>query len=163
MPSEALNELAALDRRWQYFSVTPEQWTEIVSEVKLADEVPEEVQKQIELCKKLCLHSLFVYEFVTVAMERSFLAIETALKLKRRAMTGRNESLTLGPLLDWAVKEKILNGITQDMKEAIRDLRNRFSHPEKQMIDMPGSALSILQRNVAMINLIYERSSSNDA
>lgn len=155
MPNEVLSELTALDRRWQYFTVTPEQWSEIVSEIKLTDQVPEEIHKQIELCKKLCLHSLFVYEFVTIAMERSFLAIETALKLKRRDMTGRNENLTLGPLLDWAGKEKILNGITQDTKEAIRDLRNRFSHPEKQIIDMPGSAISMLQRNVAMINSMF--------
>lgn len=157
MPSETLNELTTLDRRWQYFNVSPEVWSQIVSEIKLTDEVPEEIHKQIEICKKLCLHSLFVYEFVTVAMERSFLAIETALKLKHRAVTGKNEKCTLGPLLDWAVKEKILNGITEDMKEALRDLRNRFAHPEKQIMDMPGPAVSMLQRNVAMINSIFEK------
>jgi len=48
-----------------------------------------------------------------------------------------------------------LTEVSQDIKDAIQDLRNMFAHPQKQMIDMPGSAVSMFQRNVRMINSIF--------
>ncbi len=150
-------ELTRFDPRWQYFDISPKEWFAIVADIKLTAAVPKEVANQIEVCKKLCVYGLFVYEFLTVAIERSFPAIETALKLRYRAATGKgSDHLTLGPLLDWALSANILGGISSDMKEAIRNLRNMCAHPKNQNIDMPGSVITMLQRNVILINSIFE-------
>lgn len=84
MEDQNLNELIKPDIRCNAFHITPHKLSERLEEIKLNDSLPEEVSNQLKICKKLCLYSYFVYEFATVGLELSFLAIETALKERLR-------------------------------------------------------------------------------
>jgi len=84
MEDQKLNELIKPDVRCSAFHITPQRLSERLEEIELSDTLPEEVSNQLKICKKLCVYSYFVYEFATVGFERSFLAIETALKERLR-------------------------------------------------------------------------------
>ncbi len=84
MEDQTLNELIKPDTRCSAFHITPQRLTERLEEIKLNENLPEEISNQLKICKKLCLYSYFVYEFATAGLELSFLAIETALKERLR-------------------------------------------------------------------------------
>ena len=84
MEDQILNELIKPDSRCSAFHITPQRLSERLEEIKLNDNLPEEVSNQLKVCKKICLYSYFVYEFATIAQGLSFLAIETALKERLR-------------------------------------------------------------------------------
>jgi hypothetical protein len=84
MEDPIFNELLKPDTRCKYFNITPQTLSEKLEEIKLNENLPKEVLSQLKVCKKLCLYSYFVYEFATVGLSLSFLAIETALKERLR-------------------------------------------------------------------------------
>jgi len=80
MEDQILNELIKPDSRCSAFNITLQKLSERLKELKLNKNVPKEISNQIEICKKLCLYSYFVYEFTAVAQQLSYFAIETAFK-----------------------------------------------------------------------------------
>lgn len=157
MNEKILSEITIPDRRWQYFNANLQDLKQSINEIRLADSVPDDIRIQINICKKLCLYSYFVYEFATVAMERSFMIIESALKLKykKEDKDKIKGHISFKKLIDWAIKEKILNEKFPGMGNAIRNLRNSFAHPEWQQIDTPFNAIWHIGENVRIINSIF--------
>jgi hypothetical protein len=84
MEDQVFNELIRADSRCSAFHIDPQGLSERLEEIKLSNNLPKEVSNQIQVCKKLCLYTYFVYEFATIAQGLSFLAIETALKERLR-------------------------------------------------------------------------------
>jgi hypothetical protein len=72
------------DSRNLAFNVSEKSLSERISKIALHSSVPKEVASQIEIYKKLCLHSFYVYEFASLAEHLSFMVIETALKERLR-------------------------------------------------------------------------------
>ncbi|MBU1863910.1 MAG: hypothetical protein KKH94_09630 [Candidatus Omnitrophica bacterium] len=158
-----LGDLIAPDTRWQYFDFTLQNLKQSVDTIELSANVPEGVRSQIDICKKLFLYSYFVYEFATIAMERSFMAIESALKLKYK-IDGEGEikgTITLKRLLDWAVDNQKIEERFPGMKDTIRHLRNSFAHPERQNINTPFDAIWCFSENVKVINSLFDVSQSS--
>ncbi len=145
------------DQRCLIMGIDSEKLVETINGISLNDNVPEPIHEQIEVCKKLCVQSYFVYEFATVAMERSFMIIESALKAKYAQLGNRvNRYTTLGPLMDWAIKEKIITDVPSEILKAVKKMRNIFAHPIQQSIDTPSSAINMLKKNVELINSIFK-------
>ena len=75
--------------------------------------------------RQLFVHGYYVYEFVTVVVAWSLLAVETAL----RARLPAGESATFKAMLKRAESEKVLTPEMADRLDAGRQIRNSFSHP----------------------------------
>ncbi|KPK42900.1 MAG: hypothetical protein AMJ78_00630 [Omnitrophica WOR_2 bacterium SM23_29] len=84
MKGQILSELIKPDTRNSAFHITPQRLYKRLEEIRLNDNVPEEISGQIKICKKLCLYSYLVYEFATVGAQLSYFALETALKERLR-------------------------------------------------------------------------------
>lgn len=67
------------DVRSEMLMITPDKLRREIEEIKLNDKVPEFIRQRFEVIKKLILHSYYVYEFLDVAFDYSFLSIEGAL------------------------------------------------------------------------------------
>ncbi len=93
MDIHTLEQLTTVDERLKLFT-PPEDYTEgqsfpevavrvnqePIASADLAPDVPEAVREYFELCKKLHIHGCFVYEFFTLAADRTLFALELALK-----------------------------------------------------------------------------------
>lgn len=97
------------DPRWKSFGhitprgielITLEQYAKPIQEIRLNDEVPENVLTHFETAKNLALFAWYVYRFVPVAELHAFISIEFALREK----TG-NKKAPLKNLLQHSIDE----------------------------------------------------------
>lgn len=109
----------------------------------LNETVPEKVRKQFDLALNLYVYHWFVYDFVTLAEQQAYAAVEAALRYRYREDLGDpNAKGTLKKLLDHAISKGWLNSLEYEFPmpgtptgkystiEMIRMLRNTLAHGE---------------------------------
>lgn len=80
-----LNEIFTPDPRASAFpGITLERHYERLSQVVLADAVPEDIRNYFETVKNICLYGRFVYAFYAVAEMLTFPLLELALRVRLR-------------------------------------------------------------------------------
>lgn len=101
---------------------------------------PFEIQRKLEVIQKLIIHSYYEYDFIDVALDQTFHALEMGLHLKYQSLYPNKSALkNLKPYLDWAVREGI---ILPNQSKTINELRNHLAHPKKEsIIGMAGIVL----------------------
>lgn len=108
------SEITSPDRRNTYFvnvnSDTGEMWDfdikdiyNTVSEIRLKDEVPEDVRSQFNIAKNLAVYSWFSYPFHQIAEMKAYSTLESALKIRFN-----KKRWGLGKLLDKAIDMKLV-------------------------------------------------------
>src|SRR6267378_439361 len=120
-----LNEVLLPDPRFEFFAVQsgnssrPFELADMHGRLnlsKLDAIVPEVVRHQFETAKNLVLYSWLVFEFHTIGELQAYASLELALRTRfpeakqKRRRKGREimEPLSLGPLLQMAVKEGVI-------------------------------------------------------
>ena len=112
-----------------------------IEKFTLNDAVPENVRQQFDLALNLYLYHWLVYDFVTLAEQQAYAAMEAALRHRYREETGEvTAKPTLKKLLDHAIANCWLNGLEYEFPmpgtpagkfsilEMIRMLRNNLAH-----------------------------------
>jgi len=112
-----------------------------IEKFTLNEGVPVKVQSQFDLALNLYLYHWFVYDFVTLAEQQAYAALEAALRHRYREETGdQNAKPMLKKLLDHAIAKGWLNGPEYEFPmpgtpsgkfsilEMIRMLRNNLAH-----------------------------------
>jgi len=146
------DQFTAADPRWENHVVFNQATSQMhftnvndlyeqIEKFSLNERVPENVRKQFDLALNLYLYHWFVYDFVTLAEQQAYAAVEAALRHRYREETGDPTAKPmLKQLLDHAVAKGWLNGPkyefpvpgTSDGKfsilEMIRMLRNNLAH-----------------------------------
>ncbi len=84
MEKNLFDEITKVDSRCQAMGITLENLKTALSQIEFAPNLPTEIKEHSEICKKLYLYSYFVYEFATIAQQKTYLMIEAALKEKLR-------------------------------------------------------------------------------
>jgi hypothetical protein len=113
-PEEAL----APDEIQKYFSVvnlrtgesrpkTFEDHYAKISRITLHDGVPDNIQIHFEVSKNLLLYSWFVWRFISVSEMHVYASAEYA--LRERIGSAAGEKATLRPLLEYAVKHRLID------------------------------------------------------
>ena len=90
---------------------------------------PPGVEEILQTSRQLFVHGFFVYEFVTVAVAWSLLAVEAALRAKLPSRNSRFKSM-----LKRAESEALLTPEMASRLDAGRHIRNDFSHPTGQIV-----------------------------
>ena len=101
----------------------------VASEWPTTSTTPSGVAEILRTSRQLFVHGYFVYEFVTVAVAWSLLAVEAALRAK---LPGRNSRFK--SMLKRAASEALLTPEMASRLDAGRHLRNDFSHPTGQIV-----------------------------
>lgn len=143
---------------------------EQIAKFKLHDTVPEKVRAQFDLALNLYLYHWFVYDFVTLAEQQAYSAMEAALKYRYREDIGDpSAKATLAPLLDHALKKGWLNAAdfqipfpgtptgTISLLDIIRRLRNDLAHGDFHL--MQAGSYDSLEWCHDIINVLFPAAS----
>jgi hypothetical protein len=104
----------------------------IVPEIKLREEVSEDVVKAYGVIRSLLKHSYYEYEFVDVAVAKILQTFEMALKIRYKELTQSNwpKSKPLVALIDWFRDGFYFENNDKAYLDCIRSARNYYSHPK---------------------------------
>ena len=131
--------------------MTPDRFAAVTEQWVVTAGTPSEVANILNVARSLYCHGFFVYEFVTVAVQHSFVALEAALAHR----LGRPDD-DLGVLIKRAHRERLLRDDDFALLyEAARPLRNGFSHARDQEVWTPGMAAPVISRIFATITSLW--------
>jgi hypothetical protein len=137
-----------------------------ITQYTFSGSVPEKVRAQFDLALNLYLHHWYVYDFVTMAEQQAYAALETALRHRYRSETGDSQAKpALGNLLEYAIAHKWVNGPEFEFDapwhpkskfselEMMRMMRNNLAHGEFHL--MAGSSYSALETCHYIITALF--------
>jgi len=121
--------------------------------VSFREDVPDNVKKRLDVVRRLIRHSYFEYDFMDVAAERTLFTFEMALKDRLRDLGREPGRKPLVKLIDWGAEEYLFEH-GEEAAHAVRSLRNREAHPDRN--DRKGpAALHLTEQVVWMIDEMY--------
>lgn len=142
------------DPRWDNWTINSiEYFEKLSSRLGFHPGVSQEVTQRFEVVRKLLLHSFFVYDFLDVALERSLLTLELALKQRHFELTGFEKS-GLSKLIKWGAKEWLFED-DEEVIHCLRRIRNQIAHPNSYQL-LGHLSLDLIFRIVEIINDLYE-------
>lgn len=147
------------DSRWKSFGVKSLQefQDKILTQVKLKEQVPSDIKDSIYIVQKLLLQSYYEYEFIDIALTNAVFALERALKLKYKEITGedwkRRHSFEM--LIDWFFNRNYFESWNSDVPHQLRVIRNGKAHSEGKSLG-GLNYVSKVYKTIDLINDIYE-------
>jgi len=146
------------DRRWDRWSITSTQYFErLGSKIKFSPPVSDDITQRFEVVKKLLFYSFFVYDFLDVALERSLLTFELALRKRYFEITSSKPSKkksSLAKLIKWATEQELFEDDEQVI-HALKRIRNETAHPKSYQL-WGHLSIELILRTVEIINDLYE-------
>lgn len=133
--------IGGFDEAGQPMPVSVTLLNNVASEWPTTPTTPPGIAEILQTSRRLFVQGYYVYEFVTVAVAWSLLAVETALRARLQA----SESVTFNAMLKRAESQKILTPEMADRLDAGRQIRNSFSHPTGQIVWTLGMATGALK------------------
>lgn len=142
---------AGLDSTGQPVPMTPERFATATETWEVTEQTPPEVAGMLNVVRSLYCHGFFVYEFVTVAVQQAFTALEAALAHR----LGRTDD-SHGDLIKRARREGLIDDVAfEALDQGARRLRNGFSHARLQEVWTPGMAVPVIGSVFATIAALW--------
>ena len=120
-------------------------WALAILKPRLAETVPIRIQKLFEVARGSMLYGYFFYPLFTLAFEQLTRVAEAAVDHKCREMGRLKPREKFADKIEWLADASVIT--EKERWDAIRNLRNRASHPKDQTIFTPGMVLGFLVRN----------------
>lgn len=139
----------------QSIPLTSEDWLGHILKPKLLESVPADVQALFEVARGAMAYSYFFYPLFTLAAEQLFRVAEAAVAHKCKALGAPESRDTFKKRISWLVEEGVIPSSELNRWDAIRELRNIASHPERQSIFTPGQAIGRLEGIAVQINSLF--------
>lgn len=121
----------------------------------VSEAVPESVADLLRVSRELFVHAPFSYDFFTVSVAWSLLALEAALRHRLQATVRGG----LKDLIDRAERDGLVSSDDAERLHAGRQIRNRLSHPRAQVAVTPGLAEVFLETTHRAAVRLYAGSS----
>lgn len=154
-----ISQLTKKDEIWNGWGINSiESFNNIFSGIDFDPEISEDIIKRFEVVKKLLLYSYFVYEFLDVALERTLLTFEFALKNRYHELTGKkttDKHSSLFALIKWGAEQELFEE-DEKMIHSLRKLRNVTAHPNSFQL-YGHLAIDTILHTVDLINGLYEK------
>ena len=152
--------------------LTPDLWVEHNMQPQLGPNVPADIVSLFEVARGAMIYGWFFYPLITMAMEQCSRVLEAGVKAccvehgiptQRLAKNGNPLRTKDGRIIETSYAKNIARLIESgialanhaDLWSAARELRNLFSHPERQMLFPPGVTLSMLQITADRLNELF--------
>lgn len=134
------------------------EWLREILKAKLINIVPIEVQKLFEVARGALAYGYFFYPLYTLAGERFFRVVETAITIKCNVLKAPNSIDTFQKKLKWLINNKVIPESEEGEWDSIRILRNITSHPKNQNILPPGPIINKMKYIADKINSLFMNS-----
>lgn len=138
--------------------ITGDEYLNHILEPKLVASVPTDVQALFEVSRGAMAYGCFFYPLYTLAAEQLFRVAEAAVIHKCKALRALKSKGTFKERIDWLMDEGTIPQSELKRWEAIRELRNIASHPDRQSILTPGNAVGLLEDIAEQINSLFSGS-----
>jgi hypothetical protein len=130
-------------------------YLDIISGPQLSKNVPDEVKKLFETARGATAYGWFFYPLFTLAAEQCYRVMEAAVSEKCLQMGGPPRKAALKRKLDSLIAKGVIPKEKEAVWNALRELRNWVSHPERQSIYDPGLSVSTLHNCAENINSLF--------
>jgi hypothetical protein len=130
----------------------------LLTEVYLNPQVPDDVRDLILIAQKLLKHSYFEYEFIDVALTHAIFAFEKALKIRWTEIHGESTKKMLAELIDWFYDNNYFEASNKEVLHNLRQIRNNKAHDERKSL----GGVAYMQKvyiTIDFINDLYENPS----
>lgn len=153
-------------------ALTPDIWVEDNMQPQLNPNVPADIAALFEVARGAMIYGWFFYPLITLAAEQCSRVLEAGVKAccvihgipthrldkndrPLRAKSGKPIETTYSENIAMLIKAEVIPASEVDYWNAARELRNLFSHPERQMIFPPGVTLGMLQTTSDRLNELF--------
>ncbi len=135
--------------------VSGEDWVSAIAKPTLDESVPEEVKGLFETVRGALAYGFFFYPLYGLGLGQLFRVAEAAVTHKCKAMGTPTAIKTFYDRTEWLVSHRVIPEQEKGTWDAIRKMRNLESHPERQILLPPGTAIGVLVRMAENINALY--------
>jgi hypothetical protein len=146
------------DEVWDSFlgTETVEQFQKnLLHSFQFKKEVPTKIVKSYEIVEKILLHSYTEYDFLDPALTKALASFEMALKTKYQQVTKRKWGGNLKSICQWFNKRGYFEYDCAALLDAIRNTRNKQSHPQSPFEGGIG-VMGVFKHCNSLINDLYE-------
>jgi len=156
--------LSEPDPRIQYFVKSAETWVKRCQVIPLGPEVPTDVTDLLEVARGAIIYGWFYYPLMTLGVEQCFRCLETAARIRAKQLGIQIERPdpkrgVIPEGFAHLVRQLHRGGAirSDDLPrwDAGRDMRNYVSHPEQQMIVMPGEVVGLLDNTIELVVRLF--------
>lgn len=117
-------------------SLTETDYINYISDVKLNENVPEEIHSIFDAAVALYCYGYLYWTFFTLAQEQALKSMEAAVSIVHSNIFGKNtdgnRAITFSKMISQLIKKGIIHKEKKNQYFAIRHLRNSSFHPESQ-------------------------------
>jgi predicted nuclease with RNAse H fold len=143
--------------------ISEEAWVSRILEPKLIDTVPSEIVRMFEVARGSIIYGWFFYPLLTLATEQLYRVQESAARARcktagisvHQLQNGKRREKNFVTLIRDLSQAGIIPADAASQWETVRTLRNWSSHPEHQMINVPGAAIATVEVCARRINQLY--------
>lgn len=154
-PDDVLKGFVRMSPDGELRPITGDDYLRDILRPELLESVPTDVQALFEVARGAMVYGYFFYPLYTLAAEQLFRVAEAAVAHKCKALGTPNSKRTFKTRIDWLVDEGIIPRSELTRWDAIRQLRNAASHPDRQSILTPGNAIGMLEGLAGQINSLF--------
>ena len=154
-PDQVLKAFVRLTSDGRSRPITGDEYLRYILEPKLVESMPIDVQALFEVARGAVAYGYFFYPIYTLAAQQLFRVAEAAVVHKCKALGVPKSKGTYKKRVDWLVDEGIIPESELIRWDAIRELRNAASHPDRQSILTPGNAVGLLEGIAEQINSLF--------
>jgi hypothetical protein len=137
-------------------SMTGEDWVEIFSAPQLSENVPENVRELFEVARGSFAYGYYFYPLATLACEQLFRVAETAVTDKCKAVGApKGKTRVYKDKIQYLFDNGFISNAESESLHGFRKMRNKASHPERQLKLPIGILYPFLERITEITNKLF--------
>jgi hypothetical protein len=135
--------------------MTGEDWAREFLAVELEDHVPEHIRELFAVARGAMLYGWFFYPMFLMGEQQMYRVVEAAATTRYQQLQGPKGKPTFKQTVEWLIERQVIPAEDEDRWDAVRQLRNAASHPDRQSVMPPGAVLSGLKASADDINDLF--------
>jgi hypothetical protein len=139
----------------EFEPMTGDDWARAILRPTLLDSIPSDIQDLYAVARGTMVYGWFFYPLYTLGLQQLSRVAETAVSHKYAELSGPQSQASFAQKIQWLLNQGILPADQGDRWDALRRLRNSFSHPEYLALLTPGHSLTMVEWITDQINALF--------
>jgi hypothetical protein len=132
-------------------------WVRAFLRVELKPHVPREIRDVFDVARGALLYGWFFYPLFRLGEEQLYRVVEAAAAARYKQLGGPDDRPNFVDTIRWLTQAGVIPVADGPRWQAARQLRNRASHLEQQVVMPPGAVLTTLEACGHDINRLFAR------
>ena len=134
-------------------------WVRMFLDIAIDVNLPEYLQGMFDRAKACIVYGCYHYPLFTLGVEELYRFGESAFReaVKETKPSDRILRSRFAALQKWALKQNLLDDESAKRWDALRKLRNSFSHKDSSHLVGPNDALRVLTTTKELTETLYQR------